>query len=409
MLTKRRILTKYLAVFILCMLLAGCWDRTELNKIGIASATAIDWVNDHWQISYQLVIPQSISSQNAGGGSTQQAPVMVFSTIGDSIQTAIQRASLEMPRTLFFAHNRVMIIGEDAARKGIAQLIDNYLRSSTSRETVSVLVTRGTGRKILEQLVPMEKIPGAAIQDMMLNEDKHDSDLKQVMVYQLAMSMAGDSGYSTVPEIFIAGKGEEANSIEELKSTIAETKLKMGKIGVFKKDKLIGWLTIHDGFGINWITNRIDQTVLFFSCSPESKKFQSAVRIIHAKTRLKPVQQDGQWVMKANVQATAQLVENGCDIDPSKREGIQALENLINHAVTVSMQDALNSTQAIKADVLGFAASIHKNDPKAWKQMKENWDKTFPQVRLETTVNISIERLGMSSKSFADILKGIAE
>jgi len=409
MLIKLRILTKSFPILLLCTLLTGCWDRTELNKIGITSATSIDWVNNHWQVSYQLVIPQSISSQSAMGTSNQQAPVMVFSTVGDSIQTAIQRASLEMPRTLFFAHNRVMIIGEDAARKGIGQLIDNYLRSATSRETVSVLITRGTGRKILEQLVPMEKIPGAAIQNMLLNEDKHNSDLKQVMVYQLAMSMSGDSGYSTVPEIFIAGRGVESTNVEELKSTKAETKLKMGRLAVFKKDQLIGWLSLNDGFGINWIMNRIDQTVLFFSCTPGSKHVQSAVHIIHAKTRLKPTQQNGQWVMKADVQATAQLIENGCDIDPSKREGIKALEKLANHAVTTSMQDALRSTQAMKADVLGFATSIHKKDPKAWKQMKENWDEIFPQIPLETTVNISIERLGMSSKSFVDILKGKQE
>ncbi|MFD0697899.1 Ger(x)C family spore germination protein [Paenibacillus sp. GCM10027628] len=406
MLNKHHIKLKCLFIFLICLVTTGCWDRVELNKIGITSATAVDWVQDHWRVSYQIIIPQSISSQNVGGGANQQAPVMVFSTDGDTIQSAVQRASLEMPRTLFFAHNRITVIGEEAARKGITLVIEDYFRNAGSRETVSILVSRESGRKILEQIVPLEKIPGAAVQNMLLNEDKQDSNLNQVMVYQLAMGMTGDSGYTVVPEVFISGKGQESKSIEMLKNTVFNTKLKLGRLGVFKKDKMIGWMSARDGYGISWITNRIDQSVLFFPCSQENKRFQSAVRILHAKTRLDPIQQDGRWVIKAHVHASAQLIENGCGIDGSKPEGLRALEKLINDELAALMQTSLQSAKEMKADVFGFASTIHKKYPKAWKQMKEDWDEQFTQTSLETFIQVKLERLGMSTKPFEKLMQG---
>ncbi|WP_336776420.1 GerAB/ArcD/ProY family transporter [Paenibacillus sp. MMO-58] len=62
----------------------------------------------------------------------------------------------ESPRKLFFAHNRVVVIGEKALQRGVNELIDAYFRNSSSRETVSVLATPGTARRILEQFMQLQ-------------------------------------------------------------------------------------------------------------------------------------------------------------------------------------------------------------------------------------------------------------
>lgn len=400
---KRRFVLISLICFITCCLCTSCWDRKELNKIAITAATAIDWDEDHWQISYQVVIPQSIS--NTGGGGIQQAPVLVFSTTGDSIQAAVQRASLEMPRKMFFAHNRVIVIGEAAARKGISPVIDVYLRSANSRETVSILVSRDKARRILEQILPLEKIPGAAIQNMVLNEDQTDANLKQVMVFQMLMGMSSDSGYTTVPEVFISGKGIEATSIENLKNTNFDTKLKMGRIGVFQKDKLIGWMTGHEGYGLSWIKGDINQSVLFFACSKDSKNLVSSLRINKASTKLTPVIVQGKWVIKADVRASGVLVENNCMIDASKPEGTRKIEELVSATISDIMLTSLHKAQNMKADVLGFAGLIHRKDPKAWEQLQPDWEDHFAQIEMEPSFKIEIQNIGMNSKSVKQLIE----
>lgn len=114
--------------------------------------------------SYQIVIPQSISTQAGGGGGGSESPVTVFSTKGKTLLEAIQRISLESSRALFFAHNRVLIISEKVAKeKGISGIMDFYLRDGESRETMVVVLSKGPARDILETLTPQEKIPAHAL------------------------------------------------------------------------------------------------------------------------------------------------------------------------------------------------------------------------------------------------------
>ncbi|OCT11538.1 hypothetical protein A8709_04345 [Paenibacillus pectinilyticus] len=388
-----------------CLLLTGCWDRKELNQLAITSATSIDWDGKVWTVSYQVVIPQSIANPNTGGSPGQQAPVMVFSTSGGSIRGAVQQSSLEMPRSLFFAHNRIVVIGENAAKEGISQLLDVYLRNSDSRETVSILVTHGEGRKILEQIIPLEKVPGAAIKNMIKNEEKNGSNFKQIMMYQFMMGISGDSPFTLVPEIIISGEGEN-DTIASLKKTFFTNKLKLGKMAVFNKDKLIGWITPHDSYGISWIRDTIQHTTLFFGCSKDNKDVKAALRVDRSKSSMKPIlSRDGSLIMHVDVKAVGTLNESACPNDPTQPMDLQAIEQNASAEIANLMSDGFRSAVQEKADVFHFADLIHKHHPKLWKQLKPNWEEQFANLQLETNVQVKISRIGMSGKSFMEMTK----
>ncbi|CAN7707076.1 Ger(x)C family spore germination protein [Paenibacillus sp. LjRoot153] len=392
-----------------CLLLTGCWDRTELNQLAITSATAIDWDGKEWTVSYQVVIPQSIANPNTGGSPGQQAPVMVFSTRGGTIRGAVQKSSREMPRSLFFAHNRVVVIGEQAAKHGISQLLDVYLRNSDSRETVSVLVTGGEGRTIIEQIIPLEKVPGAAIKNMIRNEANNSSNYNQLMLYQMMMSMNSDSPYTLIPEIIISGKGENT-SIAELKNTSFTNKLRLGRMAIFKKDKLVGWFTPDEEYGISWIRNSINQTTLYFGCQKGSEDVKAALRINKSKSKMKPIlSNDGHLIMHVDVHATGTLEENSCPNDPTQPVDLRTLEQAASAEITKLITDAVHSAVQKKADVFLLADTTHKHNSKIWNQVKSNWDEQFANLQLEAKVQVKIARIGMSGKSFMEITKGSSE
>lgn len=405
---RKRIL-RYVLLISHCLLLTGCWDRTELNQLAITSATAIDWDGQEWTVSYQVVIPQSIANPNTGGSPGQQAPVMVFSTSGGTIRGAVQKSSREMPRSLFFAHNRVIVIGEQAAKQGISQLLDVYLRNSDSRETVSVLVTSGEGRKIIEQIIPLEKVPGAAIKNMIRNEENNSSNYNQLMLYQMMMSMSSDSPFTLIPEIIISGKGQNT-SIGELKKTSFTNKLRLGRMSIFKKDKLVGWFTPDEEYGISWIRNAINRTTLYFGCQKDNKDYKSAIRVHQSKSKLKPfLSNDGHLVMRVDVTATGTLVENACPNDPSQPKDLRALEQAASTKITNLITESFHSAVQKKADVFLLADTIHKHNPKLWNQVKPNWDEKFANLQLEANVKVKIARIGMSGKSFMEITKDSSE
>ncbi|MDR6553798.1 Ger(x)C family spore germination protein [Paenibacillus qinlingensis] len=392
-----------------CLLLTGCWDRKELNQLAITSATALDWDGKVWTISYQVVIPQSIANPNTGGSPGQQAPVMVFSTSGGSIRGAVQQSSLEMPRSLFFAHNRVIVIGEEAAKEGISQLLDVYLRNSDSRETVGILITSGEGRKILEQIVPLEKVPGAAIKNMIRNEDMNSSNFKQVSIYQMMTTIASDAPYTLVPEITISGEGEN-NTIAALKKTSFSNKLKLGRMAVFKKDKLAGWFTPSEEYGISWIRNTIKRTTLYFGCTKDSRDIKAAIRIDRNKTKMKYIRSStGRLIMHVDVDTMGTINENACMNDLTQPKELQAFEGVVSAEITRLMTEAFQSAVKKNLDVFHFADKIHKHDPTFWKQIKPDWDEQFANLQFESEVRVKIARIGMSGQSFSKMIKDPGE
>lgn len=55
-------------LLVLNLLLAGCWDRRELNQLAITLAIGIDKVEDDYQVSAQVVVPSVVSTNSTGEG-----------------------------------------------------------------------------------------------------------------------------------------------------------------------------------------------------------------------------------------------------------------------------------------------------------------------------------------------------
>ncbi|MGO4373939.1 Ger(x)C family spore germination protein, partial [Paenibacillus sp. MCAF20] len=71
------------------LLLTSCWSRVELNELAITSATSIDREGEDWVLTYQVLIPSSISTGIGIMGGANTSPVIVYSTKGRTIREAV--------------------------------------------------------------------------------------------------------------------------------------------------------------------------------------------------------------------------------------------------------------------------------------------------------------------------------
>jgi len=406
----RRIRTCCL-LMLLSLFVTGCWNRTELNELGITVATGFDRDNGKWSMSYQVAIPSAMGTAQggSGGGGGGRPSVHVFTTQGSSIREAADMGYVENPRRLYFAHTDILIVGQEAARFGISQILGLYFRNTDARETVLVALTDGKARDILTKMVPSEKIPGTALADIIQKESQFSSIFPKVKVYELAQKILSDAGAAGVPVIEFAG-GDESG-MEAMQESIASPgTLKITRLGVFRRDQFIGWMNREESFGISWLSNQVKGSTLAFGC-PGGKRGnrQSSFRITNARTSVNPIRSGEHFKMKVDIDVKGELLEFQCEGDLSKPEEIRKIEKTLEEDILAIIQKGWRAAQRMRVDLAGFADKVHRKYPKAWKEKKGAWEDELAHIELDTEVKVSVQRPGLTKKSFDQLQKETGE
>jgi spore germination protein KC len=287
----RFILCPLLCLLLTTSLLTACWDDRELSELGITSGSAYDWEDDQFKATYQVINPSSGSSNTggSGGGSTSSPPFLTFTVKGRTIMEAIERTNLTSTREMFFSHSRITVIGEKFAQKGINQLMDLFLRKQDARETVYVFISQGEGGHILKQLMQLTKNQGAGIQLMIEQESRLTSYYPGVRLFELAMALSSESACAVLPEIKLTGK-EIMDETSETGRTDLPSRLALGRLAVLKGDKLVGWLSLKEAFGLTFMNNEIKQATISFSSKPDqSEKIDTSFVLQNSSTSVKPI------------------------------------------------------------------------------------------------------------------------
>ncbi|MHA7966818.1 Ger(x)C family spore germination protein [Paenibacillus sp. CAU 1782] len=401
----KRLLTTLICL-VLLLPLAGCWNRVEMNEIGIVSATALDWDNGKWIVSYQLVIPQAISPQS-GGSSRGDAPVNVFSTESTSMRKAIGDASREMSRKLYFAHNQIIVISEAAAKKGISTILEIYMRNTDARETVSMFIAKGKARTIIEQLLPIEKIPGTAIQRLVENEANSNSLYPDMTMYRIMLDLLGPGQATGIPQLMIAGSKQALNSLDSLKTTATGAKIKLGELAVLSGDKLKGWLSQDEAAGVMWLANKIKRVTVQFNCSGDSKAPKSSsVIVAKASTERKPeLLADGRIKMHLHVKAEGTLLEYTCADNLEEPSSLKQVEERISAEIKNGMMKSWKAVSLLETDIVGFGSVVSRTHPKQWKMLKQDWNTNFSAMEPDIDVHFKLVRIGFGNKNFKIIQK----
>ncbi|WP_199615719.1 Ger(x)C family spore germination protein [Paenibacillus alkalitolerans] len=388
-----------LLFLIVSLAASGCWNRKEMNELAIINAMAVD-LNDknEWVTSFQVIIPESINAKAGGGGA--QTPVMTFSTTGKTLAVSAQKARFELPRALFFPHNRVVVIGERAAKRGVRELVDAFLRDNENRETVHLLLHDGEARRVLEVLLPLEKFPGNAMDNLIEGVAERQTNIVQSRLHEFITTLANPAANATLPEIKISGDWERQKSLDALKVTRKAAALKLDRTGVFKKDKLAGWFSRNESIGLAWITNRMENTVLAFPCKERERMEElSSFMVEQAETRLKPKISDGKLFMSVDIAAKGTLIETTCKLDLTKAKNLGKLEKQIRTQIKDDVEQTFNAAKKLKADALGFGDAFHKAYPRAWKKLSKEWEQEFMEIQLDVAVKVTIRRTGMINNS----------
>ena len=98
-------------LLVLSFILSGCGSNERLTNMTIVQATGIDWAENEVTVTLQYL------DINKGTGTNEGVNGNLTATVkgkGNSIKSAISSAEKTLPDKLYFAQNKIIVLGSSA-------------------------------------------------------------------------------------------------------------------------------------------------------------------------------------------------------------------------------------------------------------------------------------------------------
>ncbi|RAP75841.1 Ger(x)C family spore germination protein [Paenibacillus montanisoli] len=388
-----------LSVLILMLPLTGCWDRREMNELAISLGMGIDRVGKKYVVTVQVVNPSQIAGQKGSG--SNESPVRTYTAEGPTVYEAIRKMTIASPRKIYAAHLRVLIFGEGMARQGIGKSIDLLSRDYELRTDFFLLVARGTtAAHALNILTPLERIPANKLYRSIETSEKAWAPVTTVTLDEFVNDIVSKGKNPVISGIRLTGTEDGGSSTDNIKTTRPAIQLENNGLAVFRKDKLVGWLSEMESKGYNYIINNVTSTVGHVSC-PNGGNL--ALEVVRADSKMKGTVKEGRPHLSVELRVEENVGEVECSIDLTKVRSIQELEKRAEERLTRIIRRSLDAGQKkYKSDFFGFGNAVHRSNPGYWKAVQKDWDERFEDAVIDVKVNVKIKRTGTVTNSFME-------
>jgi len=381
--------------------ISGCWDRTELEDLGVVNAVGIEQ-GSGGKIRVIVQTLNTVALSKTGGGQGIEFEKGYRNSVieGDTVADAINMLTTVTATKRSFSHSNLFIISEDLARqRGVQDILDFLERDPQIRLDAWFIVGRGSLVNLLDVPGRITGSPGGRITDILKfhNESSTYAPLRLEEFIRLLESKSNQP-YTAVVEIkpnasVPTDKGHgilDGNVPEPLNNTI------INGTALFKHDKMVGWLNDTESKGLLLLKGEIQQgNITFQAPGKEAKKVTT--KFIRAKSKPEPEIKDGQVYMNVKVEVESYLFDNQAGIDPSQPGELSKTEAAQGEEVKRQIQAALKKAQEqYKVDVFGFGEAVHRKYPREWKQMEKDWPELYPAVQVKIQVKSLIQHTSLT-------------
>lgn len=367
-----------LFVWILPVFLTGCWDRTEINDLAIVVATAEDKAGkEDYRVMIQAPLPSSMGgagSSGGGGGTSGEGPFLVAQGTGKNLRLGVDDIQSRLSRKLYFPHRRVLILGEDLARRGINESLNAILVEPQSRLSTFLLISKGDSLRMLKAQPRMEQFSGEAIREMAKARI-------EMTVRDAILDLERPGKEAVIPMI-------ETTSL--LTNEKSKTEIAMKSFAVLKGEKLSYITNDAETQGVLWLREKMSKKTLTF---PVIGNHEVTVQIIDNNIKQNFDVVNNKPTFALSVRATGTLINNEGNYRLEDPKTYHMVVGKMKKEITNEIQSTLNHAHSQGADIFGFGWYLYRTHYQQWnKNWKNGWEETLKDLKVSVNVDADIQR-----------------
>ncbi|EPZ43293.1 MULTISPECIES: Ger(x)C family spore germination protein [Alicyclobacillus] len=377
-----------------CLMCTGCWDATEIDRLAIVSASGIDLMPEDEMSSappkvletLQIARASEMGSNGGGAPATKTGSEDAFlleQATGDDILQPMDIIRKRLSRKLFLGQRRVIVLGENYAKHGVYDLVDEVIRNPQSRlRTYVVVAYHDTAQTILQVPYALNRLPADAIAEIEQQGSLPEVDAK---TFIQRMVSNGDTFVMGIEKIQPSPQDGEA-----MNNSFALT-----HIAIFRQDKLVGWLDGDTLDGFLWMYGRIHRTDTTVTIPGVPGHLTARMLTIRTKRSIEI--EHGKPKIAIHVFTEYDVAENGTPANLNSPENVNKLRKALVEKLTRQIQSAMDTLQhTYDADPLGFGDQIDKRYPTIWKAIRDHWHEVYRQTPVNIEVDVQIRNSGLT-------------
>jgi spore germination protein KC len=218
---------------------------------------------------------------------------------------------------------------------------------------------------------------------------------KSIKIFELVNKIISDGDNPVINGVEILNPNDKSGSNDNLGLSDG-TKLNVASLGVFKKDKLYGWLTEDDCRAYNYIIGNVKSTGGYI----EYEQNRVSLEVIKVKSKRKVYMLNGKPAINVEIIVSQDISAITGNLDLTDEDIIEKVNDKVKEKTMALCNNVLKrAKEDFGSDIFGFGENIHRTYPKLWKGIKDDWNNEFTELPVNFTIKVEVNNLGSSTKS----------
>lgn len=235
---------KIIVMISLPLLLVGCFDYSDINKVTFATSTIFD-IDEIGRVVVYLDCVKPYRNTNE---SSDKGRRLIYKGVGRTVSEALSDIGSVSSYKVNYSQNRAYIFTEKAARKGIKNYLDVINSKSQFQMKPSAFVYYGDVKDLLETTSNDEEYLGLFLSELVQNSENSYKAVKSNINYYLSN--------------LLMGSGDGLLASIKLKDDLLDRKIEISGASIFKDNILEEKMEFQDCLFYNMFFNNITGATL---------------------------------------------------------------------------------------------------------------------------------------------------
>jgi spore germination protein KC len=358
------------ALSLSALLLSGCQSTLPLARL-LPTGHDVQTVELIQTLGIDVSEDGKLVVTGSGASGTEGDTPQLLTGTGTTLSAALLELQTQSDHYVSYGHVEGYLIGEEAAKQGIADLVDLLERDTELRLSTDLYLVRGgTAGELMEQSSGGDSSISQRLEAMALDSTLL-LDLEPYTLKDLLIDL--EEGAALVPAI-----------------SMGEEEAQRDGYACFRGDALVGWLEEKEARGVCLLRGQVEGASISLTLPDGS---EAALRLEQGDCQWQPeFQGDTLKKLTGNLTVTAAVAELRGGLDLSTSAGWEELETALAKQIWQEGSNILTKSQAWSADFLRLSQKVALAQSADHTRIEARWGDWFPELELELVVTCQVDR-----------------